>query len=159
LNPDQDWEAIVIKQIVAGGGVFALCVAVHAWFMLWSVKVIGPKLQRQGTSLNLITTMVAVVTLLAAAHFIEVGLWASAMSLTGAVAAADGPLYFAFTSYTTLGYGDVIAHADWRLLGPTSAMNGILLFGWSTAVIFQVLQGTLAAQKAGFNTSGERPER
>jgi hypothetical protein len=31
----------------------------------------------------------------------------------------------------------------WRLLGPMTAMNGVLLFGWSTAVIFEVLRRTV----------------
>jgi hypothetical protein len=31
----------------------------------------------------------------------------------------------------------------WRLLGPMTAMNGVLMFGWSTAVIFEVLRRTL----------------
>ena len=31
----------------------------------------------------------------------------------------------------------------WRLLGPMTAMNGVLLFGWSTAVIFEVLRRTM----------------
>ena len=46
-------------------------------------------------------------------------------------------VYFAFVNYTTLGYGDVIPVEDWRLLGPMTAMNGVLLFGWSTAVILK----------------------
>jgi hypothetical protein len=45
-------------------------------------------------------------------------------------------------NYTTLGYGDVTPVARWRLLGPITAMNGVLLFGWSTAVIFEVLRRT-----------------
>ena len=32
----------------------------------------------------------------------------------------------------------------WRLLGPITAMNGVLLFGWSTAVIFEVLRRAIA---------------
>jgi hypothetical protein len=31
----------------------------------------------------------------------------------------------------------------WRLLGPITAMNGALMFGWSTAVIYEVLQKTM----------------
>ena len=31
----------------------------------------------------------------------------------------------------------------WRLLGPMAAMNGVLMFGWSTAVIFEVLRKSL----------------
>ena len=52
-------------------------------------------------------------------------------------------LYFAFVNFTTLGYGDVLPVPDWRLLGPMTAMDGVLLFGWSTAVIFEVLRQTL----------------
>ena len=62
----------------------------------------------------------------------------------GRLAPEEGTLYFAFASFTTLGYGDVlIAAREWRLLGPVAAMNGILLFGWSTAVIFHVLADTM----------------
>ncbi|MFX8597349.1 potassium channel family protein, partial [Acinetobacter baumannii] len=51
--------------------------------------------------------------------------------------------YFAFVNYTTLGYGDVTPLQQWRLLGPMTAMNGVLLFGWSTAVIYAVLSKTI----------------
>ena len=54
-------------------------------------------------------------------------------------------VYFAFVNYTTLGYGDVTPVERWHLLGPMTAMNGVLLFGWSTAVIFEVLRMTLMA--------------
>jgi hypothetical protein len=52
-------------------------------------------------------------------------------------------VYFAFVNYATLGYGDVLPAERWRLLGPLTAMNGMLLYGWSTAVIFEVLRRTL----------------
>ena len=32
----------------------------------------------------------------------------------------------------------------WNLLGPVTAMNGVLLFGWSTAVIFEILRRAIA---------------
>ena len=35
-------------------------------------------------------------------------------------------IYFAFVNYTTLGYGDVIPLRSWQLLGPMTAMNGVL---------------------------------
>jgi Ion channel len=38
-------------------------------------------------------------------------------------------IYFAFVNYTTLGYGDVTPLRRWQLLGPMTAMNGVLLFG------------------------------
>jgi len=32
----------------------------------------------------------------------------------------------------------------WRLQDPITALNGVLLIGWSTAVIFEVLRRALA---------------
>lgn len=54
-------------------------------------------------------------------------------------------------NYMTLGYGDVTPVARWRLLGPVTAMNGVLLFGWSTAVIFEVLRRTVQLGAVGAN--------
>jgi hypothetical protein len=67
-----------------------------------------------------------------------------------AAPAGTNLVYFAFVNYATLGYGDVIPVEDWRLLGPITAMNGALMFGWSTAVIYEVLQ---KAMMISFNTS------
>jgi polyferredoxin len=89
---------------------------------------------------RLILVMAATVSVLLIAHIIEVGLWSGAYKMLGAVTSRDDAFYFAFVNYTTLGYGDVLPEPRWRLLGPMAAMNGILLFGWSTAVIYDVLR-------------------
>ena len=80
---------------------------------------------------------------LMAAHMLEVLVWALAYAIVDAAPAGADLVYFALVNYTTLGYGDVTPMARWRLLGPMAAMNGVLLFGWSTAVIFQVLRRTM----------------
>jgi hypothetical protein len=77
---------------------------------------------------------------LMAAHVSDVFVWALAYSIGGAAPDGARLVYFAFVNYTTLGYGDVIPIERWQLLGPMTAMNGVLLFGWSTAVIFEVLR-------------------
>ncbi len=88
--------------------------------------------------------MVATVVVLKAAHGLEVVVWALAYALVGAAPEGSDLLYFAFVNYTTLGYGDVTPVKAWQLLGPMAAMNGILMFGWSTAVLFEVLMKELA---------------
>jgi hypothetical protein len=100
------------------------------------------KVSFSGSRLFLIRIMVASVSVLMAAHMLEVALWSLVYWLVGAAPGAD-LLYFVFVNYTTLGYGDITPVRPWRLLGPLTAMNGILLFGWSTAVIFEVLRRTL----------------
>jgi len=87
--------------------------------------------------------MVATAAALMVAHTLEVFVWAMAYAIVGAAPAGSDLLYFAFVNYTTLGYGDIMPVQGWRLTGPMTAMNGILLFGWSTAVLFEVLRKTL----------------
>ncbi|CAH1669958.1 potassium channel family protein [Chelatococcus asaccharovorans] len=84
--------------------------------------------------------MVATATVLLATHVAEVFLWAATYAVLQVIPVETEAIYFAFVNYTTLGYGDILPAAEWRLLGPMAAMNGILLFGWSTAVIFEVLR-------------------
>jgi hypothetical protein len=94
-------------------------------------------------SLRLIAVMIATVSVLMAAHIAEVVVWSFAYMMVGIAPPGADLVYFAFVNYTTLGYGDVTPIERWQLLGPMTAMNGVLLFGWSTAVIFAVLRKTM----------------
>jgi len=42
-------------------------------------------------------------------------------------------------NYTTLGYGDIVMSPATRMLGPIEAIDGLLMFGVSTAMIFEVI--------------------
>lgn len=92
---------------------------------------------------HLMAVMVTTAVILMVAHTVEVLIWALAYAVVGAAPAGTDLLYFAFVNYTTLGYGDITPVEGWRLTGPMTAMNGILMFGWSTAVLFEVLRKTL----------------
>jgi hypothetical protein len=87
--------------------------------------------------------MIVTVSVLMAAHFAEVLVWSLTYAIVSAAPTGTDLIYFAFVNYTTLGYGDVMPVERWHLLGPMTAMNGVLLFGWSTAVIFEVLRNVL----------------
>jgi hypothetical protein len=94
-------------------------------------------------TLRLIAVMIAAVLMLMIAHLVEVLVWALSYAILSVAPEGADRIYFAFVNYTTLGYGDITPLERWRLLGPMTAMNGVLLFGWSTAVIFEVLQKAL----------------
>ena len=101
--------------------------------------------QRRIQTLRLIAVMIATVTVLMIAHLAEVLVWSLIYVAIDVAPEGADLIYFAFVNYTTLGYGDVTPVERWHLLGPMTAMNGVLLFGWSTAVIFEVLRMTLRA--------------
>ena len=86
--------------------------------------------------------IVATGTLLVAGHILEVVLWALTYAWVGVAPTETDLVYFAFGNYTTLGYGDVLPVEQWHLLGPMTALNGIMLMGWSTALIIEILRRT-----------------
>ena len=48
--------------------------------------------------------------------------------------------YFSMVTFTTLGYGDVVLTGAWRTLAAIQAANGVIIFGWTTALIFYFIQ-------------------
>ena len=135
----------MLRQILVGTAVSVCNIAIHAFVMaavLWAARIAAAiKTSRQ--SLRMITVMIAAVSFLMAAHLAEVLVWSLAYAIVGAAPAGTDLVYFAFVNYTTLGYGDVTPVERWHLLGPMTAMNGVLMFGWSTAVIFEILRKAL----------------
>jgi Ion channel len=135
----------MLRQLLVGIAVSVCNIAIHAIIMaavLWVVRIADQRAtQRQ--SLRLVGVMIATVSVFMAAHIAEVFVWSLAYMMVGAAPPGTDFIYFAFVNYTTLGYGDVTPIERWQLLGPMTAMNGVLLFGWSTAVIFAVLRKTM----------------
>jgi hypothetical protein len=138
----------MLRQLLIGGGASVCNITIHAWVMMAIVSVVHLlRPEKEGKVLHplmlLVGIMIAVVCVLMGAHVVEVAIWALIYGLVDAAPPGADLLYFAFVNYTTLGYGDVVPLLGRQLLGPMTAMNGVLLFGWSTAVIFEVLRRTM----------------
>lgn len=148
----------MLRQILLGGGINITNIAIHALLMTSVVRVAQrfDERSRSRSALLLVVVLIPTVTVLMMTHTIEVFVWASAYALVDAAPAEPfrDLVYFAFVNYTTLGYGDIVPTPGWRLLGPMTAMNGVLLFGWSTAVIFEVLRKTIERLEISRGTRG-----
>jgi hypothetical protein len=130
-------------QIAIGAAASLANIAVHAAIMallIWTVHRASRATLALKLRLRLMLVMMATVAVLMMAHLAEIGIWGLLYATLGVTENPIDAYYFAFVNYTTLGYGDVLPIPYWRLLGPFAAMNGVLLFGWSTAVIFDVLR-------------------
>jgi len=132
-------------QFFVGCVVSAINIMIHALVTIGAVGIARSAGLRHTARprLHLMAVMVGTAVVLMVAHLLEVVVWALAYAIVGAAPAGSDLLYFAFVNYTTLGYGDITPVQAWRLNGPMTAMNGILMFGWSTAVLFEVLRKTL----------------
>lgn len=146
----------MLRQLLVSIAVSVGNIAIHSIVMaavLWAARVASER-PMSYRAFRLIAVMAATVSVLMVAHIAEVVVWASAYAIVGVAPPGTDLIYFAFVNYTTLGYGDVIPVRRWELLGPMTAMNGVLLFGWSTAVIFAVLRKEMI--EGGTQTDGER---
>lgn len=136
----------MLRQILVSIAISVCNISIHAVVMDAVLRAARAASARATSypSLQLIAVMSATVSVLMAAHIAEIIVWSLGYAMVGAAPADTDLVYFSFVNYTTLGYGDVTPLPRWRLLGPMTAMNGVLLFGWSTAVIFAILQKSLA---------------
>ena len=74
--------------------------------------------------------------------------WASVYLVLGALKGMEQALYFSLVTFTTLGYGEIVLDERWRLLASFEAANGIIMFGWSTAIVIAVVQSVYLADNA-----------
>lgn len=94
-----------------------------------------------GIFVRLTVLLTTTVTILMLAHIAEIAIWAALIDGLGIKIANASAFEYAFENYTALGYGDALpAKAGYRLIGPVLALNGLLLIGWSVAVIFEVMR-------------------
>ena len=131
-----------------GLSLIALTLAFHATavVMMGIVTVkIRLRLETGGFYLwHLIPIMICMVAviglLLAVALVIECGIWAAAYLWLGALDSPLDALLFSIDSMSTRGASGLTLQRHWQLMGALEAVNGMLLFGVSTAFIFSLMQ-------------------
>ncbi len=74
-------------------------------------------------------------------HLLEGAIWAWFLWRKRLLSTFGEAIYFSLTSFSAVGYGDVVLRPPWRAIGAIMAVNGLLLFGCSTAFLFVVMQG------------------
>ena len=131
-------EPQIFHQIALAGVVMAATFLLHAIFIaLGSVALRSARGKTAGFQrfLQDIFWLVALSVWLLFAHGLAIGMWAWIYQWLAVVPDWETALYFAGSTYTSLGYGDVLANNDWRLMTGATATNGLLLFGLSTAIL------------------------
>lgn len=82
----------------------------------------------------------SVVLLMFVLSLVEMIAWAAVYLYVGALGDFETALYFSTVTFTTLGYGDILLDANWRLLAAFESANGIIIFGLTTAVVVSSVQ-------------------
>jgi Ion channel len=129
--------------LAVGIGTILCTILIHALALIASIYVVRHE-RRAGLAGKHFWVDFAIVTatilFALAAHVVEMAIWALVFMACGEFSEFSMAFYHSGVNYTTLGYGDVIMSARWKVLGPLEAADGMLLFGVTTAMIFAVIQ-------------------
>jgi voltage-gated potassium channel len=70
-------------------------------------------------------------------HILQILLWASFYRWQ-CLPSWEACFYFSATSYSTVGYGDIVLPRVWRALGPVESVMGVLMCGMSVSALFSI---------------------
>jgi hypothetical protein len=76
-------------------------------------------------------------------NILQIALWAWLFEYLGEFADFNAAFYHSAVNFATLGYGDVVMSEARRLLGALEAVNGVLMFGLTTGLLFAILNELL----------------
>ena len=129
---------MLLLQILFSGVMMIATTAIHAGCTMVAISTYRARHVEGWGKVSLAAKIVILsgyVLLFFFASLLEIWLWAVVYRMLGALSNLEEALYFSAVTFTTLGYGDVVLQSSWRLLGSFQAVNGVIMFGWTTAII------------------------
>lgn len=119
-------------------------VLMHSFGLLWVSEGLewyvgrppGRRLRHRHFVVAIGTTVLALVVL----HGLEGLLWALAYVLLGALADLSSATLYSLDAMTTYGHESSMLAPPWQLMGALEALDGMILFGLTTAFLFMVMQ-------------------
>jgi hypothetical protein len=86
----------------------------------------------------IISSVVLFVTML---HGVEASVWAVVYRMLGALPDDTSAMLYSLSAITSYGHAGLYLLPRWQLMGALEALNGVMLFGLTTAFLFTVVQG------------------
>ncbi len=127
--------------ILYGLAIILITVMLHALATTTLIEILSRRRVLPGKPHRSI--IVALTTcFLALKHSADIVIWGFVFWFLGgdAIARLEDAIYFSSVTYTTLGYGDIVLTGQARFLCSIEAINGMILFGWSTAILLVLVE-------------------
>ena len=75
-------------------------------------------------------------------HGFEGAIWAGAYRLLGALPDTKTAMLYSLNAMTSYGHANLYLAPRWQMMGALEALNGWILFGLTTAFLFNVIQNS-----------------
>jgi hypothetical protein len=104
-------------------------------------KILAPRRDHQRHRLFRFILLVAAIALFAAIlHGLEAVAWALLYIWLGALPDMSEGILYSLGAITSYGHASIFLEDRWRLLGSIEAVNGLIMFGLTTAFLFAAIQ-------------------
>jgi len=123
-----------------------LTVVMHALGLLFAELCVVQKLEAALLQVKfrirfpiIISSVVLFVTML---HGAEAAVWAVVYRMLGALPDETSAMLYSLSAITSYGHAGLYLLPRWQLMGALEALNGVMLFGLTTAFLFTVVQAS-----------------
>jgi hypothetical protein len=140
------------QQIVIGALLIIVTVVIHAFAMSAAFRIIRwahAESWNLRAAWTLTSLTAAFVVMMFLATMLEALIWARTYIAVGAFETLEPAFYFSLVAFTTVGFGDVVLDPSWRVLSAIESANGVMMFGWTTALVFWFLQHLVKRSRTG----------
>ena len=120
------WMFIALKFI---GGGYLLYLGVEMWRSRGKLAINVDNLEKPKSG-NVALIM----------HVFEASVWALVYLHVGALPDYQTAMLYSLNALTSYGHEAVLLTDDWRLLGAIESMNGVMIFGLTTAYLFNAMR-------------------
>jgi hypothetical protein len=120
------------------------------------VEAVGESVDRRRFMLRFAVVMGATSLLATILHAIEGGIWAAAYRFLGALPDNRTAMLYSISAMTTYGHANLYLENRWQLMGALEALNGVLLFGLTTAFLFSMIQTIWPLHRREHHRDGSR---
>jgi hypothetical protein len=90
----------------------------------------------------------AVVLLVTTLHGFEAAIWAGVYRLLDALPDDKTAMLYSLNAITSFGHANIYLKPHWQLMGAFEALNGVMLFGLTTAFLFTVINRVSLTRRA-----------
>lgn len=132
----------MLSSLIVSAAMITLTVVIHMVGLLGLMAFLqarSPRLRPFHSRLGQGVFIVLTVLGLVAIHGLEMWLYAALYMVLGVFTDMEEALYFSISTFTTVGFGELVIEGRWRILGALESFNGFLLIGWSTAFMVSVI--------------------
>ncbi len=130
------------RQLVTGSLMIVVTALFHVACLVGLVSLLAwvGHLAALPETINTFLVFGLAVLCIIAIHGIEAYFWALFYKATGQFDDIATAMYFSVGTTTTLGYGDFTLSGRWRILASFQAVGGLIMFGASTAFLFEIIR-------------------